>query len=54
MEVHMPNTKWDQTIPKPGIWEQRKVYCRAKQEDKWFVAPKTKLPQGFHQSVFKG
>ena len=23
MEVHMPNTQWDQTIPKPRIWAEK-------------------------------
>ena len=43
-----PNTLKCQSL------EQRKVYCRAVQGDRWLMPPNPELPKGFQQSIFKG
>ena len=42
-----------ETKPKCWSFEQRKVYCRAKQREGELVLRRPKLPDGFQARVFK-
>ena len=54
MQVCVPNAQWGQTIPKRWSLEQRKIYCRAKQGDGWFMPPQTpNCPMGFRKAFLK-
>ena len=54
MQVHMPNIQGGQTITKCQSLEQRKVYCRTKQWDKWLVWEKPEISLGVSAKHFKG
>ena len=54
MQVHMPNIQGGQTITKCQSLEQRKVYCRTKQWDKWLVWEKPEISRGVSAKHFKG
>lgn len=49
---NLGNAEWSQTNQKPWSSEQRKVYCRGMQEDRWLVPPR--VLEGFQQSSYKG
>ena len=45
LQVCVLNAQWGQTITKKQSLEQRKVYCRATQGDKWLMPQKPQIPQ---------
>ena len=54
-KVRVPNAQWGQTNRNVGSLEQRKVYCRAMQEERVARAPQNSgRPEGLQQSIFKG
>ena len=54
MQVHMSNIQGDQSITKCQSLEQRKVYCRTKQWDKWLVWKKPRISREVSAKHFKG
>ena len=51
---HVPDTQWGQTILQCGSLEQRKVYCRAMNGERWLMSPNTpKSPKGFSKAFLK-
>ena len=54
----LAQSQWGQTKLKGRCLEQRKVYCRTVQGDRWLISPPNppspKLPEVLQQSIFKG